>query len=669
MNRKATIKGIRPNQLLGGRWSILTDDELNGEEVNDVTGTFQIRLNDEISRITEKYGLKSKKEGFTFWCIDQISPGLGVGKIEAALEVDGSTSGNLNAMWFDDEACDRKNSIPGTLFLAKSYCLAGSSDSLEFGSKDVNDIEAAFDEFLNEDGEGVGIHYPEIQEQYQNYKDRSYPIKFIILVPRKASPKLKERILEREKKITSLVGKQISLELYDIERLQSLYSDRLLTFDMPIPSEVLFKIKDQGRGVKRGNFGKSLIAEVPLNEIFELVNRHGLSLFAKNLRVPIISSSYNEGMKRVLEDRKECKHFWFYNNGLTAICDSYNEAGLDSDPDDLLTISAKRMQIVNGCQTCFTIYYTMKGNKSIDDFKIKLADSSVLLRLIETGSEAREPREFAHRVARYTNSQTPISPRDLRATDQEQSHLREVFSRDWRYFFEVKKDEFRRRYEIDPGIKNNFDKPHSFSNEEAGQAFVAFWQNEPVFAKSSKRKIFENDTRYYSVFGSKIPPEAILLSAQMSYLQDEWRKDKGYKLRENRERKWQFSKPEVVRHAALYMVCIVGASLKNKWNAKSPSGVPRQVLRASCLNLKEMIKHPSPTQRDSTYHLSKELYKAFDEALMIVYEYSKKKHEEEPEESIRNLLIRPSTWADISTIHDKEIVALAEPIASMLASK
>ena len=69
----------------------------------------------------------------------------------------------------------------------------------------------------------------------------------------------------------------------------------------------------------------------------------------------------------------ESKRFWFLNNGVTLLCDSFD---FNSDPDSPI-VKIKNAQIVNGCQTTVTV-------REAYEKKSLRPETKVLLRIYET---------------------------------------------------------------------------------------------------------------------------------------------------------------------------------------------------------------------------------------------------------------------------------------------
>ncbi len=76
----------------------------------------------------------------------------------------------------------------------------------------------------------------------------------------------------------------------------------------------------------------------------------------------------NAGIIATLEDEKERRNFWAYNNGMTIVCDDYEH---DESSGQL---KMTNLSIVNGCQTTVAL---VRGKKNLAD-----QDISLLARII-----------------------------------------------------------------------------------------------------------------------------------------------------------------------------------------------------------------------------------------------------------------------------------------------
>ena len=81
----------------------------------------------------------------------------------------------------------------------------------------------------------------------------------------------------------------------------------------------------------------------------ELYKFAGVRLFARNVRGYLGSTEINRGMDNTISDEPE--FFWYYNNGITIICDHAER--VSSGGKDTLNVT--NPQIINGQQTTRTL--------------------------------------------------------------------------------------------------------------------------------------------------------------------------------------------------------------------------------------------------------------------------------------------------------------------------
>lgn len=287
---------------------------------------------------------------------------------------------------------------------------------------------------------------------------------------------LKENFLEKFR---------ANLKIYSLDDIVNLIlSDEFKRID------VALQIK--GRNYFEDISGKirALIGEVNalnfLKSIIDKNNNLKEDVFNENVRVYLKKTTkINRQIYSSIEKQEENFNFFFYNNGITAICDSYEHANTDSP-----VVSVKNFQIVNGGQTIHTIYEAYKNGLEENVKNIYL-----LLRLYEV-----KDRSISQTIARYTNTQNPVRSRDIMANDEIQIKLQQELRRiGW--YYERKKYEFR---EIEIENEKKIDA------EKLGQIILSFYLEKPGSAKNKKQEVF-NDF-YNDIFDeNKITAEYVLL--------------------------------------------------------------------------------------------------------------------------------------------------------------
>lgn len=163
------------------------------------------------------------------------------------------------------------------------------------------------------------------------------------------------------------------------------------------------------------NYMRVLVGRVSVQEIQRLFNEHGDSLLERNIRryLGLHPNRVNTAIHEPLLDPNKSDKFYFYNNGITVVCDRFDyNAFQQSD----YQVQLKNIQVINGGQTCKTIQETLNGNLP------NLFGKSAYL-LIRIYQLADTHKELVQDITYATNSQNPVDLRDLRSTDEMQKQL------------------------------------------------------------------------------------------------------------------------------------------------------------------------------------------------------------------------------------------------------
>lgn len=142
---------------------------------------------------------------------------------------------------------------------------------------------------------------------------------------------------------------------------------------------------------------KAVIAAIPLKECIRIPGIKDGALFRKNVRQSLGNSNkVNKGIARTIRD--DAKDFFFFHNGITAICSSLHVAGN--------TLSTRELNVVNGCQSLSTIYNCSETVKKADE-------AYIMFRFYEI-----KDAETSDKISISTNSQSAVKARDLRSNDK-----------------------------------------------------------------------------------------------------------------------------------------------------------------------------------------------------------------------------------------------------------
>jgi len=167
-----------------------------------------------------------------------------------------------------------------------------------------------------------------------------------------------------------------------------------------------------------GNWGRrfnpydAVYGAVAAADVAKWYEDHGNKLFIENLRYVIEKSDVNEGITETAD--KEPANFWYFNNGITAICDSFEKQPVGGNSTDSGVFEVRKISVINGAQTVGSL-----GKAKMSG--VKLDDVYVHMRII---SLSNTPEGFSAGVTRSNNTQNDLSPADFVSFDPNQERIR-----------------------------------------------------------------------------------------------------------------------------------------------------------------------------------------------------------------------------------------------------
>jgi len=160
---------------------------------------------------------------------------------------------------------------------------------------------------------------------------------------------------------------------------------------------------------------------------------HGANLFNLNIRNPLGRTPINNELISTLTE--EPASFWYYNNGVTVLCESVERVhqALRNPQARPITLTLHNASVVNGAQTVRSVAEAVAADDAA-------ADAQVGVRIIVTG----KAEEFAKRTTQATNRQNRVEARDFIALDPVQAAILEDMRAELGLEYSV------RRSELDP---------------------------------------------------------------------------------------------------------------------------------------------------------------------------------------------------------------------------
>jgi hypothetical protein len=316
------------------------------------------------------------------------------------------------------------------------------------------------------------------------------------------------------------------------------------------------------------DYSRILVGRISVTEIAGLISRHGDRLLERNIRryLGLQGNRVNEAIRLTLET-PERSNFYFYNNGITLTCDKFSYNALQEGD---YQVKVENLQIINGGQTCMTIFQTMRQATLLPE----PTEAYVLLRLYQLPSDNED---LVQKITFATNSQNPVDLRDLRANDEVQRRLEiDISQLGFSY----------RRKRSDSGLR-----PLDITSGVAAEAILSVWRHRPHQAKFFTREHFGR--LYGEIFSHSLNGSQVILAVQL------------YRIAENRRKRPEDADPIFVRYASCFIAMQMGRRLISDLGLADVNGINHlSFTNASDLIAANGNKYYSDSLRDIQQALS-----------------------------------------------------------------
>jgi len=260
---------------------------------------------------------------------------------------------------------------------------------------------------------------------------------------------------------------------------------------------------------------RSVVGYITAMQLYDLIKdlrderRVDYSIFNMNVRGFLgLDNAVNREIVRSAS-AKDNLHFSSFNNGITIVGSTVR---VNRTATDRPKIGIKRMSIVNGAQTCHSIFEAMRDYYPRFDIFQHL---SVLFRIFET-----DDPDLISSIAISTNNQNRIIPRDLRANDMHQVKL-EAALRDRDIIY-------KRKRSFAADSLEGVDDKRTIDALKAGQIILSYVHLDPARAKRDSDSIFSDF--YGKIFGGVDVDKLVagiewfeLIERRRQYIEDEVR--------------------------------------------------------------------------------------------------------------------------------------------------
>lgn len=331
--------------------------------------------------------------------------------------------------------------------------------------------------------------------------DDDYDVMFELLTTGQLTPSAQDDFATFQAQFAKADDLPASIHLVDRDELRRRYD---LALDRENPSISHTLKLEPGKYLSIDLAGtKVLLVSLPLKDCITFPGIKDGSLFQKNVRQSLgLSNAVNKGIKATIYSNGG--DFFFYHNGVTAIC---NQMELADDG----TLKVRGLSVVNGCQSLNTILSCSEKVKTLDD-------AYVMFRFYEIPQ-----RDRADRISVSTNSQSPVKPRDLRSNDKRVLGLKKLYEQKYPQGYLISK-----RGETAPATK---DKSLVVDLADLGKYMITWHSQRPNIAYN-ETKLF--DKYFEQLFKRDYKPENVhALATWMQEVEKRWTKDNPLGLNES----------------------------------------------------------------------------------------------------------------------------------------
>ncbi len=164
--------------------------------------------------------------------------------------------------------------------------------------------------------------------------------------------------------------------------------------------------------------------------MMKLAKEKDYALFERNIREYLGNRGINKNIYRTLKDTAQRKNFFYYNNGITIICERIGaQVNIPHKHNEHIQIGFKidNPQIVNGCQTVNSIYTALQEYTSDDDIEKQFKDTFVMLKILQIDPKNEQQKQLSKDIVTYNNSQNSIDEKTFVANNELYQRIKNEF--------------------------------------------------------------------------------------------------------------------------------------------------------------------------------------------------------------------------------------------------
>ena len=423
----------------------------------------------ELDKYKETYGFSNDRSAFEPWALQYIlglDGDVSVNNTDTLLRGDDGLDG-----WYYDDSNNIFN-----IFQMKYP----DNIDVEYNGTAGEELITFFNKLTVENNSFRNKKLQFVYDSYYDVKNPDIKIKLNVVIFSKISSTYKDSFSEELKnlKLDPLH------EIFDIEKLYNMYIDENDMEDLSgktIPVKILNGKSIEVPSNETESIGKATVVTLLGKPFASIVKDNYPHIVAKNVRFHL-GKTKNQSMINLLNSSENYK-FWYYNNGITILCDKWD---IDSNNEEILLTNP---QIINGGQTSKTL------SENIDSLTDKIY---VLAKIIQLGTNPVKAKAEGLKIAETSNTQNKVTVADLRALCPIQKAIKANFdSLEPKWYYEIKNKEWNVLSKAD---KKAYGK-RKLNKTDIGQEWRMLKDN-PIEAISKKEEMYTNNKLYTKVFSA-----------------------------------------------------------------------------------------------------------------------------------------------------------------------
>lgn len=229
----------------------------------------------------------------------------------------------------------------------------------------------------------------------------------------------------------------VGVKFYKLADIKSIYYEDRFTNKTSFTATLLTRVKATSLDVRPEHYNLNwmidlrftMVNVVDLYTMYENAIKSNYELFEENVREYLGTKGINNGIIRTLKSPGDRENFFYYNNGITLICEECETLRGSGNVQNQYGFKLKNPQIVNGCQTINSIAEVL-SHYNVSTVGTEFSKTFVLVKIYVFDEKTkREKVGLDKNIVKYTNSQNGISEKAFASKKNYFNNIQQEFKK------------------------------------------------------------------------------------------------------------------------------------------------------------------------------------------------------------------------------------------------